>query len=236
MKGILEDLFIQISLQKKKIVSIHQRNLQTPANEIYKAKNKVFLEVVNSLFEFTNKNYNLRIASVLKRKRNFTVHYGSESLLSLAPKIQELVPYSVRDVKASSFKNRIKSLNNHVDSVNMSVVHVDITKIIQGKLSLFKVVPITFIAANYFFRFLVAIKFIKVTGIVRSFHFFIQLNVLCATVYCYCFVICFYVIWPQLIMFIYVNTNQALRQIKIKLIKVKRYKNFPKQVLKNFRF
>ena len=87
MKGVLEDLFIQISLEKKKIVGIHQRNLQTAANEIYKAKNKVFPEVVNSLFEFTNKNYNLRNASVLKRKRNFTVHYGSESLFSLAPKI-----------------------------------------------------------------------------------------------------------------------------------------------------
>ena len=65
-------------LEKHKTVSIHQRNLQTFATEIYKAKNKT----VNSLFEFTNKNYNLINASILKRKRSFTVHYGSESLSS----------------------------------------------------------------------------------------------------------------------------------------------------------
>ena len=60
-------------LEKNKTVSIHQRNLQTLATEIYKAKNKISPEVVNSLFEFTNKNYNLRNASILKRKRYFRV-------------------------------------------------------------------------------------------------------------------------------------------------------------------
>ena len=96
-------------LEKKKTVSIHQRNLQTLATEIYKAKNKIFPEVVNSLLEFTNKNYNLRNASILKRKRYFTVHYGSESIASLAPTIWELVPDSVRVVKTSIFKNKTKT-------------------------------------------------------------------------------------------------------------------------------
>ena len=66
-------------LLKNKTVSIHQRNLQTPATEICKAKNKISPEVVDSL-QFTNKNYNLRNASVLKR-RYFSIHYGSESLI-----------------------------------------------------------------------------------------------------------------------------------------------------------
>ena len=97
-------------LEKSKTVSIHQRNLQTLATEIYKAKNKISPEVVNSLFEFTNKNYNLRNASILKRNRYFTVHYGRESLVSLAPKIWELVPDSIREVKTLSiFKNKIKA-------------------------------------------------------------------------------------------------------------------------------
>ena len=80
------------------------------ASEIYKTKNKFSSEVVNSLFEFSDKNYNLRNASVLKRKRYFTVHYGNESLLSLAPKIWKLVPDSIREVKTLSiFKNKIKA-------------------------------------------------------------------------------------------------------------------------------
>ena len=74
-------------LEKNKTISIHQRNLQTLATEIYKAKNKISPEILNSLFEFTNKNCNLRNASILKKKRYFRVHYGSESLLSLAPKM-----------------------------------------------------------------------------------------------------------------------------------------------------
>ena len=91
-------------------VGLFQRNLQTLADEIYKAKNKISPDVINSLFEFTNKNYNLRNASVLKRKRYSTVDYGIGSLLSLAPKIWELVPDSIREVKALSiFKNKIKT-------------------------------------------------------------------------------------------------------------------------------
>ena len=97
-------------LGKNKTVSIHLRNSQTLATEIYTAKNKIFPEVVNSLFEFTNKNCNLRNASIFKRNRYFTVHYGSESLVSLAPIIWELVPDSIREVKTLSiFKNKIKA-------------------------------------------------------------------------------------------------------------------------------
>ena len=61
-------------LEKNKAVSIHQRNLQTLATEIYKAKNMISPEVVNSLFELTNKKYNLRNPSILKTNRYFTVH------------------------------------------------------------------------------------------------------------------------------------------------------------------
>ena len=103
-------------LEKKRTVSIHQRNLQTLTIEIYKAKNKISPEVVNSLFEFTNKNYNLRNASILKRNRYFTVHYGSESLVSLAPKIWEFVLDSIIEVKTLSiFKSKIKVISVHVD-------------------------------------------------------------------------------------------------------------------------
>ena len=49
-------LTFQELLEKNKTVSIHQRNLQTLAIEICKAKNKISLEVVNLLLEFTNKN------------------------------------------------------------------------------------------------------------------------------------------------------------------------------------
>ena len=92
---------------------MHRRNLQTLATEIYKTKNKISAEVVNSLFKFPNKNYNLRNASILERERYFTVHYGSESLVSLASKIWELVQNSIRELKTLTiFKNKIKAWTN----------------------------------------------------------------------------------------------------------------------------
>ena len=78
---------------------------------MYKAKNKnkISTEAINSFeFEFTKKNYNLRNAWVLKRKKYFTVHYESESLSFLVPKIWELVLDSIKEVKTSIFKNKIK--------------------------------------------------------------------------------------------------------------------------------
>ena len=78
--------------------------LQTFATEIFKAKNKICPEVVNSLFEFTNKNHNLRNASIPKRKRYFPVHHGSGNLVSLAPNIWELVPDSTRGKNIINFQ------------------------------------------------------------------------------------------------------------------------------------
>ena len=50
------------NLDKNKTVNIHQRNIQILATKIYKAKTKIFLEVVNC---------NLRIASILKKEEKF---------------------------------------------------------------------------------------------------------------------------------------------------------------------
>ena len=93
---------------------MHQGNLQTLATEIYIALNKISREIVNSLFEFTNKNYVLRNVSLLKRKRNFTVHYGSEKLSSLAPKIIEFVPDSIREEKTLSIFKKYTAQKNEV--------------------------------------------------------------------------------------------------------------------------
>ena len=84
--------------------------MQTLATKIYRVKNKISSEVVNSLFEFTNQNHNLRSESIPKKKRYFTVHYGSKSVVSSAPKMWELIPDSIREIKTSILKNKIVSV------------------------------------------------------------------------------------------------------------------------------
>ena len=92
-------------LEKSKTVSIHHRSLQTLLNEIYKAKNKISREVVNSLFEF-NKNCNLRNMSILKRKRylqsimKVKVFYLSSENMGTCSRFNQF---------KSIFKNKIKA-------------------------------------------------------------------------------------------------------------------------------
>ena len=61
-------------LKKDKSVSIHQRNLQTLAIEIYKERNDLGPEIMKGIFHFVQKPYNLRNDSTLQRRTNRTVH------------------------------------------------------------------------------------------------------------------------------------------------------------------
>ena len=87
-------------LKKDKSVSIHQRNLQTLAIEIYKARNDLGPDIMKDIFHFVQKPYNLRNDSTLKRRKNGTVYFGTESISSLAPKIWEIVPCEIKNAKS----------------------------------------------------------------------------------------------------------------------------------------
>ena len=73
-------------------MSIHQKNLQVLATEIFKVKLNNSPENLKELFSFNVRNYNLRSQSTLKQMKTNFVYFGSESLSSLAPKIWDLVP------------------------------------------------------------------------------------------------------------------------------------------------
>ena len=97
-------------LIKDKSVSIHQRNLQLLATEIFKVKNRVFTGSTENIFHFVNKPYDLRNNRIPFRKRNWRVFYGTENLSSLATRIWELIPQSFRDeTELSQFKTKIKT-------------------------------------------------------------------------------------------------------------------------------
>ena len=60
--------FKELLEKKNKIVSIHQRNLQILATEIYKAKNKIYREVVNSFSSLPIKTTILEMYQFLKER------------------------------------------------------------------------------------------------------------------------------------------------------------------------
>ena len=79
------DLTFQELLTKDKSIRVHQKNLQLLINEIFKSKTGVSPELMNDIFHFVEKPYNLRSDYTLERKRDHTVYHGSESLFSFAP-------------------------------------------------------------------------------------------------------------------------------------------------------
>ena len=96
-------------LEKDKSVTIHSRNLQILATELYKVRNGLAPEIMNDVFQINPSIYNLRNAE-FKTENVKTVHYGTESLSFLGPKIWKLIPLEIKDsTTLQIFKNKIKA-------------------------------------------------------------------------------------------------------------------------------
>ena len=76
-------------------MSIHYKNLQVLATEIFQAKLNISPGI---LLSFNVRNYYLRSQSTLKRIKTTSVYFGSKTLSSLDLKIWDLRP--------NSFKNK----------------------------------------------------------------------------------------------------------------------------------
>ena len=103
-------------LIKDKSVSIHQKNIQLLATEIFKVKNGVSAGLTEDIFPFFSKLYDLRNNRILFRKRNRTAFYSTESLSSLAPRIRRL------KTKVNYLNSKLKlkhwlPVNAHADCV-----------------------------------------------------------------------------------------------------------------------
>ena len=69
-------------------VTVHRKNLQALATEIYKVKNGIAPEIMKDIFELQNPSYSLRSSCNQFRRENIkTVHYGLQSVRYLGPKI-----------------------------------------------------------------------------------------------------------------------------------------------------
>ena len=74
-------------LEKGKSVTIHHRNLQTLAYEIFKVKNNMAPEILTEIFPQKESTYSLRNSTTLQGRSIKIVTYGSEPISSLGPKI-----------------------------------------------------------------------------------------------------------------------------------------------------
>ena len=100
-------------LEKDNSVTIHTRNLQYLATEIFKIKIGISPIIITEIFKFSdNTTHNLRSGQVLERRHNRTTNFGVESISTLGAKIWALVPENLRQsTSLNIFKRGIKKWN-----------------------------------------------------------------------------------------------------------------------------
>ena len=100
-----DELTFQQLLDKDNSFTIHERNLQKLALEMYKVKHKLSPKPVQDLF---TENENNNGKWILPRTR--TTDYGLETIRYRGPKTWEIVPKEIKESKTlSQFKTNIKS-------------------------------------------------------------------------------------------------------------------------------
>ena len=104
------DLSFEHLLLKDKSVSIHHRNLQILATEIYKVKHNISPEIMRDIFENRSLKYNLRNNLEFITHNVHSVKYGINTISYLGPRIWSILPEILKNAPdLLAFKRQIKS-------------------------------------------------------------------------------------------------------------------------------
>ena len=97
-------------LNKDNSVSIHHRNIQCLATEMFKVHLGEAPQILNEVFPLSEPSaYNQRFQTEFSTRPIRTVHHGSNSLRYLGPKIWEIVPSEIKCCKrVDVFKSKIQ--------------------------------------------------------------------------------------------------------------------------------
>ena len=111
LRIVYNDRFSSFSslLSKDKSVTVHQRNLQIFATEMYKMINGLSPDIMQDICETKSNYYNTRNTPTFSSRNIKTVRYGLKTISYMAPKIWDLVPKEMKQVTTvNEFKTKIK--------------------------------------------------------------------------------------------------------------------------------
>ena len=99
-------------LETDNSVSVHNRNIQCLAIELYKVFNDICPDIMKDVFPLsTSSNYDIRSRRVFTTRSVKTVYQGTESLSYLASKVCELFPNNIKSLEnLPKFEKAIKKL------------------------------------------------------------------------------------------------------------------------------
>ena len=110
-------------LEKDNSVSIHHRNMQALATEMFKISNSLSPDIVKEIFQKRIVPYNLRSENSFMSRQVNSVYHGTESLSFLGPKIWEQVPQEIKESEnIAIFKSKIKNGHLHIVRVDYAVL------------------------------------------------------------------------------------------------------------------
>ena len=96
-------------LKQNGFVSIHQRNLQILATEIFKTKNGLNPVIMEEVFKSNNFIYNF-LKCENSQQNVDSVKYGSKTITSLGARIWKILPSYYKELTSlSMFKSKIKN-------------------------------------------------------------------------------------------------------------------------------
>ena len=91
-------------------VTIHHRNIQKLAIEMFKIKNDLSPMPMKDIFKNNVNTHDLRNNRCWEISKVRTVYYGTETIRFRGPKIWDMVPQHIKDSKnLLEFKSKIKS-------------------------------------------------------------------------------------------------------------------------------
>ena len=114
-------------LEKDGSVSIHMRNIQILATEMYKRINNLSPPIMDRVFKLnSNSRYNLRQISQFVRSLVKSVYHGKERISCLGPKIWDILPDDDKAIQnLDTFKNKIKKWKPEKSTCRLCKVYID---------------------------------------------------------------------------------------------------------------